>query len=89
MRTKWIADNCRTDGEFQVCVKCGSKVEIISAYMSVHDLRFGDLCAGSGRVMRLVIPFCPNCEPAPNESGCLHEIEPHWDGSKYLRAPFN
>ncbi len=89
MRMKWIADHCVSDGDFQLCKTCSSKVEIIGAYMSIHDPRFGDTCAGSGRVVRLVIPFCPHCETRPNEYGCLHELEPHWDGSIHLRVRFN
>jgi len=82
MREDWIAANCRlvfdpfTPGDqngFQVCRKCGGNVEIVVAYMSLHDLRFGVACAGSGKGVRLAIPFCPRCEAQPAEQGCIHE----------------
>jgi len=74
MRKSWIAKHCITDGEYQRCKICQSFIEIIGAYMSLHDTRFPG-CAGSGRVMRLVIPFCPKCETRPSEYGCIHEQE--------------
>ena len=82
MREDWIATNCRlvfdliTPNDqkgFQVCRKCGGNVEIVVAYMSLHDLRFGVACVGSGKVVRLAIPFCPRCEGQPAEQGCIHE----------------
>jgi hypothetical protein len=82
MREDWIATNCRLvfdpfkpgdQNGFQVCRKCGGNVEIVVAYMSLHDLRFGLACAGAGKVVRLAIPFCPRCEAQPAEQGCIHE----------------
>jgi len=82
MREDWIATNCRlvfdliTPNDqkgFQVCRKCGGNVEIVVAHMSLHDLRFGVACVGSGKVVRLAIPFCPRCEGQPAEQGCIHE----------------
>jgi hypothetical protein len=82
MREDWIATNCRlvfdpfTAGDqkgFPVCRRCGENVEIVVAYMSLHDLRFGVACAESGKVVRLTIPFCPRCEAQPSEQGCIHE----------------
>jgi hypothetical protein len=73
-RDAWIAEHCVTDGEFQNCRTCGGRVEILGAYMSLHDPRFPG-CVGRGKVLRLVVPFCPKCEPRPDESGCIHDGE--------------
>jgi hypothetical protein len=73
MRMDWIAANCRDQEGFQVCRKCGGNLEIVGAHMSLHDPRFADACVGSGKVVRLAIPFCPRCEAQPAEQGCIHE----------------
>jgi hypothetical protein len=40
---------------------------------SIHDARFGDHCAGTGRVIFLTLPFCPICEPgAALQPCCIH-----------------
>jgi hypothetical protein len=72
-RVAWIAENCVTDGELQRCRKCKTPVEIVAAFISIHDARFEDTCAGAGIVVRLAIPYCPKCEPRPAQSGCFHE----------------
>ena len=68
---KWIAAHCEDRDGLQVCKKTGRPTEIIPAYLSIHDERFTD-CVGWGRVLRLAVPFCPDCEPRPADSGCLH-----------------
>jgi hypothetical protein len=73
-RTAWIEEHGVTEGEFQNCRKCGAHVEIVGAYMSLHDPRFPG-CVGRGKVLRLVVPFCPQCEARPEESGCSHDNE--------------
>ena len=73
MRMSWIVEHCRDQDGFQVCRKCGGNVEVVGAYMSLHDPGFADACAGSGKVVRLAIPFCPRCEAQPAEQGCIHE----------------
>jgi hypothetical protein len=82
MRMDWIATNCRLvfdpfapgdQNGFQVCRKCGGNVGIVGAYVALHDLRFGLACAGSGKVLRMAIPYCPRCEERPAEQGCIHE----------------
>ena len=54
------------------CKTCGSEIRHVTAFMSMHDSRFGDSCAGGGEVQRRPIPYCPHCEPKPVESGCIH-----------------
>ena len=73
MRMSWIVEHCRDQDGFQVCRKCGGNVEVVGAYMSLHDPGLADACAGSGKVVRLAIPFCRRCEARPAEEGCIHE----------------
>jgi hypothetical protein len=72
-RSEWIDLHCVTRGESQLCVKCGTRVEYIGAFLSVHDASFDSGCAGPGGVVRLVVPFCPQCEERPALAGCIHE----------------
>jgi hypothetical protein len=46
--------------------------EIVCADVSIHDSRF-ERCTGSGIVARVIVPFCPECEDRPADSGCFHE----------------
>jgi hypothetical protein len=54
------------------CLNCGSRIMSHTVFFSIHDAAFHDLCAGPGDVVRLGIPYCPKCEPKPDESGCIH-----------------
>src|SRR6516165_10094678 len=49
-------------GGFPGVPEMRGNVEVVGAYMSVHDPRFADECAGSGNMIRLAIPFCRRCE---------------------------
>src|ERR1700758_4938835 len=73
-RDAWIKANCITRGEFQHCRTCDAKIEIVGVYFSMHDARMTGMCSGFGRVMRLVVPFCPTCESRPHEYSCLHDF---------------
>lgn len=53
------------------CVICESQIHEVRAYLSVHTEDF-DMCAGSGKVWRFGIKYCPTCEPKPEEYGCVH-----------------
>lgn len=52
--------------------KCGAVLRAVLVYLSIHDSPFQGTCAGSGRVARILIPYCPYCEEKPDEYGCLH-----------------
>ncbi len=54
------------------CKICGTLLEAQDVRFSLHAEEFGDHRAGGGRVQILAVPFCPNCEPEPALSGCLH-----------------
>lgn len=72
-RKKWIEENCVTDGDLQRCKKCNAAMEIVPAFISMHDARF-EQCTGGGVALRLAIPFCPKCETKPEDHGCFHEF---------------
>ena len=72
-RMDWIKQKCVTDGALQRCKECGVVIEIVPAFISMHDARF-ETCAGPGTVMRLAIPYCPKCEDKPENYGCVHEV---------------
>ena len=46
-----------------------------TAFVSVHDDRFGRQCSGRGRVWRIAIPYIEGSEPMPDEHGCIHVDE--------------
>lgn len=54
------------------CRTCARPIDTVVAYMTIHDTRFEPECAGSGRVIKMLIPFCPECEERPDERGCVH-----------------
>jgi hypothetical protein len=85
-RNEWVKAHCLTDGDRQLCVNCKTPIEIISAYISIHDARFGNHCAGPGAVIRLVVPFCPKCEAKPQERGCLHEDLSQWLSARLAKG---
>jgi len=57
------------------CTQCGRPMERVAACISIHCLEFGDDCAvaGGGETVGFVdVPYCPACEPKPNDHGCMH-----------------
>lgn len=61
-----------TEDHGKTCVHCGGEIEMVIGWFSVHEAAFGDRCAGSGVVLHLPLPHCPECEPRPNDRGCVH-----------------
>lgn len=77
-RERWIRGHIDNG----CCRACGSAIEFVQAFMSIHDARF-EGCVGPGQVVRVAIPFCSFCEDkAPDEQGCFHEES---DTSSVLR----
>jgi len=44
------------------CVKCGSLIKKTLCYVSLHLKVFEPNCAGSGKVLKINFPYCPNCD---------------------------
>lgn len=55
------------------CYGCGSEIKIQAQHCSVHYKEFGSAMAGGGEVRTKLIPYCPNCETKPSESGFIVE----------------
>jgi len=55
------------------CYGCGSKLGLVGQRCSVHYKEFGSAMAGGGEVRTKLIPYCPNCESKPSESGFITE----------------
>jgi hypothetical protein len=54
------------------CPQCGRNISFVAAYLSIHAYEF-PMCAGSGRVVKMDIPYCSVCEDeTPGDRGCLH-----------------
>jgi hypothetical protein len=73
-RNKFLKERCVLDGDVVRCLKCHTAIEILGAWISYHDARLGDICAGAGTVCRVAVPFCPKCEEVPDVRGCFHEM---------------
>lgn len=60
-------------GENFFCKQCGAMVMQATCAVSLHAREFGDLCAGSGKVVRVALPYCPQCEGEPTRTTtCVH-----------------
>lgn len=56
-----------------VCQECRSEIEQAAGSASIHSAEFGDMCAGSGRVVPFQLPCCPKCEGVPQKAQtCIH-----------------
>jgi hypothetical protein len=55
------------------CYHCNSEIEVVGQKCSVHYKEFGSAMAGGGEVRTKLIPYCPNCESKPSESGFITE----------------
>jgi len=55
------------------CKECGAQIQQTTCFVSVHNNQFGNMCAGSGKVKQLPLPYCPSCEGVPTRtSTCVH-----------------
>lgn len=72
----FLSFRCRRNELNQVsCAHCGGEIRRVRAYLSLHDLRFGDACIGPPRAWRMEIPYCAVCEDTPSLYGCIHMSE--------------
>ena len=62
----------RTSPKGIVCMRCGSEILRVRAFMSLHDERFGDACIGPARAWRMEIPYCTVCDEPPSRYGRIH-----------------
>ncbi len=57
-----------------LCLRCCQPATTMGVYVSLHSNVQGDPShhAGWGEVKRLLLPHCPNCDPAYTDRACLH-----------------
>jgi len=64
---KWFAENTI---HYTTCKTCGTPIENVTAYVSIHMAAFGDSHAGGGECRWIPIPYCPKCETKPTDKEC-------------------
>ena len=64
----------REDGCY--CKVCGSRIQQTTCYVSIHLKAFEPACAGSGRVIEVNFPYCPECDgEIDHATACFHAGE--------------
>jgi len=66
-----VRENYTLRSEGYVCNSCSAQIEWVLADVLLHTQLFPD-CSEGGRVHQIHIPYCPNCELAPSDRGCIH-----------------
>jgi hypothetical protein len=57
------------------CSQCGTRIKSVTAFISAH--RLAEECVGTGTIVQVDIPYCPQCEETPYMRGCLHVRDGH------------
>jgi len=52
------------------CAQCGTGIKWEAAFISSH--RVAEDCVGTGAIVQVDIPYCPECEEIPYVRGCFH-----------------
>jgi hypothetical protein len=55
------------------CAQCGTRIKWEAAFVSAH--RMTEDCVGTGTIVQVDIPYCPQCEETPYVRGCFHVRE--------------
>lgn len=73
---QWLADRTKSykvAEEGYRCPTCDAIIMQTTLYVSLHDILFGDSCAGWGEVKAVNFPYCPICDGVPEiVRGCIH-----------------
>jgi hypothetical protein len=70
---KWLNERCIVDRGKITCKACGDQIQSVNALISIHSTQFVSICAGTGEVRGVRVPYCPKCEQRPATAGCFHE----------------
>lgn len=70
---KVLSESVRDPEDDSYIHKCGAVVMGRTVYLSVRNPLMP--LAGSGEVIREVVPYCPDCGPVPSEHGTILETE--------------
>jgi hypothetical protein len=67
----FLMTSCLDYGDKQLhCSRCGMRIKWEPAFVSAHRMA-GD-CVGTGIIVQVDIPYCPQCEEIPYVRGCVH-----------------
>ena len=67
----FLATACFDNGDRQPhCSQCGMRIQWEVAFISAH--RMTAECVGTGTIVQVDIPYCPQCEEIPYMRGCFH-----------------
>ena len=70
----FILTACRECEDRQLhCAQCGTRIKWEAAFISAH--RMAEQCVGTGTIVHVDIPYCPQCEEIPYLRGCFHVRE--------------
>jgi hypothetical protein len=65
---------CVDYGDTQLrCSQCGTRIKWEVVFISAH--RIAQDCVGTGTIVQVDIPYCPQCEETPYVRGCVHVRE--------------
>lgn len=68
----WVAKYEQRE-DIYYCKQCGSRIKQTICYVSIHATEFEPVHAGSGRVIRVNFPYCPECDGKLDYvTACLH-----------------
>ncbi len=69
----WVNGHCIENAGIYVCRECGRRILWTTCEVSIHTRSTLSRCSGAGKVRRVPLPFCPECEgPPKNTSTCIH-----------------
>lgn len=67
----FLATACFDYGDRQPhCSQCGTRIKWEATFISAH--RIAEQCVGTGIIVQVDIPYCPQCEEIPYVRGCFH-----------------
>ena len=67
----FLATACLNFGDRHLhCAQCGTRIKRVAAFISAHCMT--EQCLGTGTIVQVDIPYCPQCEETPYVRGCFH-----------------
>jgi hypothetical protein len=82
----FLMTSCLEYGDKQLhCSQCGMRIKWEAAFISAH--RMAEDCVGTGTIVQVDIPYCPQCEEIPYVRGCFH-VRDGQDVAAQLAARF-
>ena len=70
-KAMFLMNACLEYGDKHIhCSQCGALIKWEAASISAH--RMAEHCMGTGIIVQVDIPYCPQCEEIPYVRGCFH-----------------